>query len=163
MKRSKIISAAGTALAAALTLTHAAHAESQFAPGSTNEASARLRLKCHFSVTCPLSSQDYALFNRAIEGDHDAEYRMGDKLEHGVGMTADMVGATQWYARAAEGGSVRAARALNRLYASGVPIHADNVQIAAALQSQARNGNAEAERVLSQMYDSGRGLRQEMR
>jgi TPR repeat protein len=153
----------GIALVWALMTYHAARAESPFAPGTSTESFARLRLRCHLSFTCPLSSQDYALYNRAIEGDHDAEFRMGDKLEHGVGMAADMSGATQWYARAAEGGIVRAARALNRLYARGVPVHADNRQIAAALQTQARNGNAEAGRVLSEMYDTGRGVTQEMR
>jgi TPR repeat protein len=130
----------------------------QLAPDSSEEAFSRLRLRCHLRITCPLSAKDYSLYTRAMAGEHEAEFEMGEKLERGQGMKPDRDAAVVWYGRAAEGGHIQAARALNRLYALGAPVHADNGKIAAALRSEAASGNADAGRALSEMSSSGRGV-----
>jgi TPR repeat protein len=135
-----------------------ARAESRFAPDSTAETLARIRLRCHLSLTCPLNAKDYALYNRAMAGDHDAEYQFGEKLELGQGVPRDHEAAEKWLDRAAEGGSVRAATALNRMAAQGLAVHADNQKIVQALRVEASRGDGGAQRALSEMYYSGRGV-----
>jgi TPR repeat protein len=140
-----------------------ARAESRFAPDASAEALARMRLRCHLSLTCPLNAKDYALYNRAMAGDHDAEYQFGEKLELGQGVPRDHDAAEEWLDRAAEGGSVRAATALNRMASQGLAVHADSRKIAQALRGEAARGDAGAQRALSDMYYSGRGVAQDER
>jgi TPR repeat protein len=150
--------ALGRALALAIACGGSAMAQSAYAPDASQESIARLRLRCHLSLTCPLSARDYEVYRRAMEGDHDAEAQMGRKLERGEGMAADRDAAALWYGRGAEAGDVRAALELNRLFRAGVPLHADDARIAASLRMAINAGNADAMRALADMMFYGRGV-----
>ncbi len=134
-----------------------ARAESAYAPDESGEQLARLRLRCHLSLTCPLDRKSYALFQRALAGDRAAEVQFGEKLDRGEGVPVDRVGAAVWFARAAEAGFVRAALDLNRLFRAGVPLHCDDAAILAALRPQADAGNPDATRAIADMIFYGRG------
>jgi len=152
------LAALALVLGCLLAMPPPARADSPYAPNATPEALARLRLRCHLSLTCPLSARDYAIFLRAMDGDHGAEVEMAEKLERGQGLPADRDAAVVWYGRAAEAGSVHAALQLNRLYRDGAALHSDDARIAASLEKLASGGNADAMRALADMYFYGRGV-----
>lgn len=102
---------------------------------------------------------------RALQGDPDAEQKLGSLYFYGIGATRDYAQALQWYRKAAGQGNAKAQYNLGYMYNTGTGVQQDLAEASrwyelAANGSDGRAGS-EAECALAGMYYDGRGVPQD--
>ena len=155
MRRPSLLLLAGLALLAS---GAAARAQHEYAPDNARQTIDSLRFRCAIAIFCPIGGEVFDVLSRAVDGDRDAQFQIGEILEFGRGLIRDDQAAVAWYAKAAEQGHVRAALKLNEHRHQGAAIDADEGKIASALQTEIAKGNADAMRALADMAIYGRGV-----
>ncbi len=91
-----------------------------------------------YSLEAELHNWQPDMHKLAADGDPEAQYQLGLRLEHGVQMPKDIPAALDWYRRAAASGHRRAMLGLARIYEQGaIGVPAD--------PAQAREWRAKAE------------------
>ena len=108
-------------------------------------------------------------YDRAIEiwqslatDNADAQYRLGDLYERGVGVTRDFETAADWYRKAAANAHAGAQFALAELYQDGRGV--DKSPEAAWLwyQQAAETGSARAQYHVANVYMTGKGVERDL-
>lgn len=94
----------------------------------------------------------------AESGERDAEFRVGQMLEHGTGVEKDIVKAADWYRRSAENGMVLAMLSYGIMLQHGDGVAKDDVAGAAWIMKAAEAGQVTAQANLGAIYLAGAGL-----
>lgn len=94
----------------------------------------------------------------AEAGQPDAEFRVGQMLEHGIGVEKDISKAADWYHRSAEHGVTSAMLSYGLLLRAGQGAGKDDVAGAAWIMKAAEAGQPTAQAHLGTIYRTGTGL-----
>ena len=105
-----------------------------------------------------LDDQDDQLQRRAVEGDADAQFRLGIKYFNGEGVAKDEGQTTFWFHKAAEQEHTLAQYNLGVMYEAGLGVPEDDAQAASWYRRAAEQGHALAQNNLGGMYYAGRGV-----
>jgi uncharacterized protein len=97
----------------------------------------------------------------ANNGNTDAQVRVGEMFENGLGVPPNYTKASKWYRRAAEKGDAHGAYRLGVLYLKGAGVPQDNTQAVKWFRRGADQGDAMSESALALMYDMGKGVRKD--
>jgi TPR repeat protein len=124
------------------------------APTLTVAAAAELdkRAKAETSATQPDDAKLVRERKAAHAGDAPAQYQMGRRYEHGVGVAKDAFHAVGWYRKAAAQGHARAQWRYGDMLGAGAGIAQDKMLGAQWLQRAADQGLAEAQAKLALGY-----------
>ena len=95
------------------------------------------------------------LNGRAVLGDNDAQFDLGQIHQFGVGMNEDVAGAIKYYEEAAAQQDLRAEYYLGLLYLEGHGVTADYPKAIDLLRDAAFKGNDEAQFALATIYEQG--------
>ena len=95
---------------------------------------------------------------RAMQGDAEAQYKLGLIYDQGKDVPEDDARAASWYRKAAEQGDAEAQTILASMYADGRGVPEDDVQAVSWLRKAAEQGNAVAQNNLGFMYANGEGV-----
>jgi TPR repeat protein len=102
-----------------------------------------------------------AVKSKALEGDANAQCRLGLMYEHGVGVPRDLAQAVAWYKRAAAQGNANGEYDLGLMYQYGTGVQQDYAQAITLYRQAAEQGHAEAENNIAVMYRRGLGVQQD--
>lgn len=104
----------------------------------------------------PLPSEVFAALEQsAVNGNAQAQYRLGVMHANGDGVPLNYVKAAQWLSTAAEQGLAEAQRLLAWLYANGYGVEQDYAQARHWFTRAAEGGDAKAQYSLGFMYQTG--------
>lgn len=95
------------------------------------------------------------LNGRAVLGDNEAQFDLGQIHQFGVGMDEDVPGAIRYYEEAAAQQDLRAEYNLGLLYLEGHGVTADYPKAIDLLRDAAFKGNDEAQFALASIYEQG--------
>lgn len=98
---------------------------------------------------------------RALNGDPDAEDRLGAMYYYGQGVPQDHTQALNWYRKAADQGNPQAEYGVGYMYDTGHGVQQDFAQAARWFQRAVDKGSRQAECGLAAMYYEGRGMPQD--
>lgn len=98
----------------------------------------------------------------AVQGDADAQYRLGTIYDEGRGMTEDARKAAWWFRMAAQQGHANAQCNLGVMYASGRGVAQDDVEAVKWYRLSAAQGDKEAQFMLGIAYGLGRGVQRDL-
>lgn len=101
-----------------------------------------------------------ALMDEAVKGDADAQYKVG--VEYCLGKNVDYAKAAEWFAKAAENGSLAAKRELGILYLRGDGVKADAGKAYPLISAAAKALDPNAMYHLALMYEKGIGVQQDL-
>ncbi len=108
------------------------------------------------------NDSDYNAFREtkalALQGDKDAQLRLGICYDNGEIIGKDKVKAVYWYRKAAEQGDNDAQRNLGVCYEKGEGVVKDDKQAVYWYRKAAEQGNTNAQFNLGICYDNGRGI-----
>lgn len=91
----------------------------------------------------------------ALNGDADAQFRLGDMYAKGEGVTQDFKQAFDWYLKAASHDEPRAQLAVAQAYEQGRGVAQDSKRAATWYLMAAEHGNPRAEYAIGLMYAKG--------
>jgi TPR repeat protein len=100
----------------------------------------------------------HTLRQQAVQGDGEAQYRLGIMSHTGEGVPQNETDAVQWLQRAATQGHPEAQRLLGRMYLSGQGVPRNEAEAAYWYRQAADQGDPEAQWQLGRMYLSGQGV-----
>jgi TPR repeat protein len=112
-----------------------------FFPSSRVEEKKHLPLPNHPPKDEKPSLEVLQLRQRAEQGDAEAQYQLGWRLENGLGVTHDMKAATVWYEKAAKQQEVAAQASLGRCYFYGDGVEKNGAKALDWLHQAARESN----------------------
>jgi TPR repeat protein len=98
---------------------------------------------------------------RALEGDSNAEEKLGGMYYYGQGVSQDYSQALQWYRKAADQGNPHAQYGVGYMYESGKGIQQDFAEASRWYEQAVGKGDRQAECGLAAMYYDGRGVPQD--
>lgn len=121
------------------------------------------------SISTPASNtpktapvQGFAALNKqALNGNPDAEFKVGYAYFRGQGVQQDYAQATIWFRKSAEQGNAQAQDNLGIIYENGYGTPKDDAQAAVWYRRAAEQGNGDAQLLLGAMYGTGEGLPQD--
>ncbi len=87
----------------------------------------------------------------AVQGDSDAQYKLGEMYYYGNGVEEDEAEAVKWYRKAAEQGHADAQFDLGDMYYIGEGVEEDEVEAVKWYRKSAKQGNKEAKKRLKQL------------
>ncbi len=90
--------------------------------------------------------------------DAEAQYELGRKYDHGIGVPEDYAEAEKWYRKAAEQGFAPAQFDLGFMYFFGLGVTQDYAETARWYRKAAEQGYAVAQFRLGEMYALGQGV-----
>lgn len=107
--------------------------------------------------------RDYAeafrwFMKAAEQGNIEAQRRLGDIYNNGLGVTRDYSEAIKWYRMAKDKGDATAGSNLGAMYLHGTGVRPDPVVAFYLYKQAADKGNFEAKRQLADMYQGGIGV-----
>jgi TPR repeat protein len=116
--------------------------------------------------TAAYHRRDYAEAMRllrplALEGNADAQFKVGVMYDQGWGVPQDYAQALVWFREAAQQGNVGAEFNLGVMYATGRGVARDETEAALWYYNAAEQGNAAAQINLGAMYHTGHGVPQD--
>ncbi len=94
----------------------------------------------------------------AVQGNADAQSRLGYMYKNGFCVRQDLAKALEWYLKAAEQGNANAQLQLGLLYENGRGVTQDYTKAVEWYRKSAEQGNAIAQFHLGTMYENGRGI-----
>ncbi len=98
------------------------------------------------------------LYQKAEQGDAEAQFTLGVKAELGRGIAVSEATAVKWYTAAANGGNANAQWFLGRLYAKGKGVEQSNKTAFLWYQKAAEQNQRNAQYLLGVMYEKGEGV-----
>lgn len=119
-----------------------------------NEKKERARLEKELEVKNPQE----ALLKKALDGDANAQCKLGHNYYNGNGVPEDYSKAVEWWRKAAEQGYAEAQYELAECYYRGFGVNRDDTQAAYWYRKAAEQGNAKAQSSLGFCYEMGQGV-----
>ena len=104
----------------------------------------------------------HTLRQQAVQGDGEAQYRLGIMLHTGEGVPQNETDAVQWLQRAATQGHPAAQRLLGRLYLTGQGVPRNETEAASWYRRAADQGDPEMQWQLGLKYLHGLGVPQDV-
>jgi len=126
----------------------------------TRRLALMLAFLCAAPVRAGSADTAAAVQAAALEGDAEAQYRLGLSYAAGDAVEKDCGTAEAWFRRAAGQGHTGAQLALGALFADGCGVARNDVEAMRWYRRAAEGGSAEAFHHLGYMYYAGRGTRQ---
>ena len=102
-----------------------------------------------------------ALTALAEAGNADAQNRLGNMYDEGLGVVKNQAAALRWYRASAEQGYVKAQYNLGRAFALGSGVAQSDVAAFDWFRKAAQQGYADAQSILGDMYAQGAGVAQD--
>ena len=99
---------------------------------------------------------------RAVQGEPEAQYRMGMMARFGWGMEKDSAAAVGWLRQAADRGHAQAQAELGTMYRLGRGVAEDAKEAARLLRSAATSGVGIAQLSIGRMYRDGTGVERDL-
>ena len=113
-------------------------------------------------ITQETPGEVYTLRQQAVQGDREAQYRLGIMSHTGEGVPQNEADAVQWLQRAATQGHPEAQRLLGRLYLSGQGVPRNEAEAVYWYRRAADQGDPEIQWQLGLKYWHGLGVPQDV-
>ena len=114
-------------------------------------------LGCEKTPTSPEGSLEI-LRKDAVQGDAEAQYKLGSMYDEGEGVAADSTEAVKWYRKAAEQGHANAQWQLGYKYEHGSGVALDDAESIKWFRKASERGHAIAQFELAMRYTTGKGV-----